>query len=251
MVNKIALAVGLVLGIIAVVMVNLHVARIKQSQEAVKVVRVTRLLKRGAMPENNLEVVSVPEEFAAGLETAVTDKDIPLVSNRPVNTEVKVGTFLQWAHFEGGGRTSERAIMEVLVKGKRAMAIPVSYTAAVAGWLRPGDYVDVIGTFSTPDRDGNQRTSTMTIQQHTRVLAIAGSTEFAEEAIRGRTGDRRGTDSVVLEVTPREAELFTFAMSQSGSLTLTLRRPDDHAMEEIPKMNWDNFILQRMTSPGR
>ena len=44
------------------------------------------------------------EDFAAGLETAVSEKDIPLVSNRQVNSEIKEGTFLQWSHFEGGGR---------------------------------------------------------------------------------------------------------------------------------------------------
>ena len=40
---------------------------------------------------------------------------------------------------------------------------------------------------------------------------------------------------------PAEAEVMTFAVSQGGSLTLTLRRPDDHDLVDIPKMNWDNF----------
>jgi len=251
MLNKLALAVGLMLGLIAVVMVNVHVARIKRQQEAVKIVRVNKLIRRGAAPEQNMEVVSVPEEFAAGLETAVTDKDMPLVASRPINTELKEGTFLQWSHFEGGGRTQERAIMEVLQKGRRAMSVPVSDVGAVSGWIRPGDFIDLLGTFTTPDRDGNQRTSTMTILQHMKVIAIGGRTEYSEDVIRGRTGDRRRYESLVLEVSPQEAQLITFALGQGGSLTATLRRPDDDVTAEIPKMNWDNFLQVRVAVPNR
>jgi pilus assembly protein CpaB len=251
MFNKIALTIGLVLGVIAVVMVNVHVAGIKKSQEAVKILRVTERIRKGEMPNNRLEVVSVPEDFKDGLESAVSEKDKPLVGNRPVNVELKEGMFLTWSHFEGGGRSAERAIMEVLTKGKRAMSIPVSQTGAVSGWIRPGDQVDVLGTFNVSDRDGNQRTSTMTIQQAMKVLAVGGRTEYADEVIKGRVGDRQSYESVVLEVTPSEAELLTFALHQGGQLTLTLRRPDDHAAVDIPKMNWDNFMQKTPTQPTR
>ncbi|MBI4860888.1 MAG: Flp pilus assembly protein CpaB [Candidatus Riflebacteria bacterium] len=244
MFNKVALTIGLILGVIAVVMVNVHVSRIKKQQEAVKILRVNKLIKKGEMPESRLDTVSVPQDFATGLETAVEDKDRRLVSNRPVNAEIKEGTFLLWSHFEGGGRTVERAIMEVLTKGKRAMSIPVTHAGAVSGWIRPGDYVDVLGTFTTSDRDGNSRISTMTIQQSMRVLAVGGKTDYAEEIVRGRAGDR-GYETVVLEVTPHEAEVMTFALHQGGQLTLSLRRQDDHATAEIPKVNWDNFTAQR------
>jgi pilus assembly protein CpaB len=251
MFNKIALTIGLVLGVIAVVMVNVHVAGIKKSQEAVKILRVVKLIKKGEMPESKLEVVAVPEDFAAGLETAVAEKDMPLVNHRPVNQEIKEGTFLQWSHFEGGGRTAERQIMEVLTKGKRAMSIPVTHTGAVSGWIRPGDYVDVLGTFTTQDREGNSRISTMTIQQHMKVLAVGGRTDYADEVVKGRVGDRQSYESVVLEVTPNEADVLTFALHQGGTLTLALRRPDDHATVDIPKMNWDNFTQSRPANPGR
>lgn len=248
MFNKIALTVGLVLGILAVVMVNLHVNQIKSSEQAVKIVRVVKTVRRGEMPENRLEVVTVPEVFRAGLDAAITESDIPLVSTRPVNADLKEGTILQWSHFEGGGRTGERAIMEVLKPGKRAMAVPVNLTGAVAGWIRPGDYVDVLGTFTANDREGQARVSTMTIQQRMRVLAVGGKTDYADEVIKGRVGDRQGFESVVLEVTPQEAELLTFAQHQGGSLTLSLRRQDDEVIENIPKMNWDNFSAA--TKPG-
>lgn len=251
MFNKIALTVGLVLGVIAVVMVNVHVAGIKKQQEAVKIVRVNKLIRKGEMPQDRLEVVSVPEDFKDGLETAVADKDMPLVSHRPVNQDIKEGTFLTWSHFEGGGRSADRQIMEVLTKGKRAMAIPVSQTGAVSGWIRPGDFVDVLGTFNTSDRDGNQRVSTMTIQQAMKVLAVGGRTDYADEIVKGRVGDRNSYESVVLEVTPNEAELLTFALHQGGQLTLALRHPDDKAAIDIPKMNWDNFMQSRSAQPGR
>jgi pilus assembly protein CpaB len=251
MFNKIALTIGLVLGVIAVIVVNVQVSQIKREQEAVKIVRLIKPVKKGDRPEGRMDIVAVPKEFAEGMETAILDKDMPLVSNRPVNLELKEGTFLQWSHFEGGGRTGERAIMEVLTKGLRAMAIPVTMTGAVAGWIRPGDYVDVLGTFTTTDRDGNSRVSTMTIQQHMRVLAVGGKTDFAEDVIRGRVGQTQVYESVVLEVSPQEAEVLTFALHQGGTLTLALRRPDDHATAEIPKMNWDNFAHQRSAAPGR
>lgn len=253
MFNKIAVVVGLVLGLLAVVMVNVHVSQIKSSEQAVKIVRVTRIIRRGEMPESRWEVVTVPESFKAGLETAVSDTDMPLLSARPVNSEIKEGTFLQWSHFEGGGRTGDRAIMEVLTKGKRAMAIPVNAVAAVAGWVRPGDRVDVIGTFTTNDREGNARVSTMTILQNMKVMAIGGKTDYSDDVIKGRVGDRSAGESVVLEVSPQEAELITFAQHQGGSLSLTLRRPDDDVVNDIPKMNWDNFstVTKAPVAPQR
>ena len=46
---------------------------------------------------------------------------------------------------------------------------------------------------------------------------------------------------IVTPVNPTECELLTFSQHQGGSLTLSLRRPDDDVITDIPKMNWDNF----------
>lgn len=104
----------------------------------------------------------------------------------------------------------------VLKPGMRAVTVPISEIRASAGFILPGDRVDVILTHDT-----GQGSVSETVFFDMRILAI-------DQALGSPEGGVRVGRNATLEVTPREVEAFTL-MQQMGTLSLSLRslQPDD------------------------
>lgn len=118
----------------------------------------------------------------------------------------------------------------VLNPGMRAVSIPVDMTTGIAGFVFPGDRVDVILTHSlvketeVESDGGNARKASETILTDVRVVAMDQS-----------TNDQNQVASIsrvaTLEVTPKGAEIVAVA-TELGRLTLSLRalaRVEDEA----------------------
>lgn len=101
--------------------------------------------------------------------------------------------------------------------GKRAITIGINEVIGVAGFVKPGDYVDILATISTP----NNTDTTSTILQHVQVLAIAQQTEDKEG------GEPKVTTNLTLAVTLDEAARVTLA-EERGVLRVVLRPADQH-----------------------
>jgi pilus assembly protein CpaB len=111
--------------------------------------------------------------------------------------------------------------------GKRAVAVPVTAVTGAAGFVLPGDFVDVMLTHDIR-RDFGQASSgspviadalirytSETILHNIRVLAVdQDMNDFEAAAVLVRT--------VTLEVTPRQAQTLNVAMAM-GDLNLALR----------------------------
>ncbi|MBP6030205.1 MAG: Flp pilus assembly protein CpaB [Sphingobium sp.] len=118
-------------------------------------------------------------------------------------------------------RPGERGFLAAaLGPGMRAVTVPVSMQSSVAGFIFPGDRVDVLVTQTVTGEDTNNPLRvTETIVRNLRVLATDQRTNALDEA--GKP-DVRTFSNVTLEVTPRIAEKI--AVSQTiGQLSLTLR----------------------------
>lgn len=108
----------------------------------------------------------------------------------------------------------------VLNPGKRAVSIPINMTSGIAGFIFPGDRVDVILVHSIKESELEEDTSTArraseTILTDVRIVAMDQSTndQLQEASVR-----RVAT----LEVTPKGAEIVAVA-TELGRLTLSLR----------------------------
>jgi pilus assembly protein CpaB len=111
--------------------------------------------------------------------------------------------------------------------GMRAITIQVSAKTGVAGFIFPGDHVDMVLTQSVKSDDGPPLKASETILRNIRVLATDQSTDT--DTVDGKTVVRQFR-TVTLEVTPRIAEKISVAQT-IGTLSLVLRPLADNQAE--------------------
>ena len=111
--------------------------------------------------------------------------------------------------------------------GMRAITIPVSAKTGVAGFVFPGDHVDLVLTQQVKGADSQPLKASETILKNLRVLATDQST--TTETVEGKSVVRTSS-TVTLEVTPRIAEKVTVAET-IGQLSLSLRSLADNQSE--------------------
>jgi pilus assembly protein CpaB len=145
--------------------------------------------------------------------------------------------------------------------GMRAITIPVSARTGVAGFVFPGDRVDLMLTQSISGEDGGTALRTAeTILRNLRVLATDQSTE-STTTDDGKTVVREFR-TVTLEVTPKIAEKVSVAQT-IGTLGLALRSIADNQSDleraiasgavEVPvgisKAEEQRLLSRAVTSP--
>jgi len=111
--------------------------------------------------------------------------------------------------------------------GMRAVTITVSQKTGVAGFIFPGDHVDLLLTQLVKGQGDSDLKTTETILRNLRVLATDQATDT--ETIDGKSVVKQ-SKTVTLEVTPRIAEKIQVAET-IGSLSLSLRSIADNQSE--------------------
>jgi pilus assembly protein CpaB len=114
----------------------------------------------------------------------------------------------------------------VLEPGKRAVTVAVSDVSGVAGFVFPGDRVDLILAQAIQMSKEVTRRASVTALEDVRVLAI-------DQAIDDRSGKAATAKTVTLEVDPKMAEAVTL-LPDMGRLSLSLRSLAPGADEPRP-----------------
>lgn len=114
----------------------------------------------------------------------------------------------------------QRASLSALVsEGRRAVTISVNEVLGVAGFVLPGERVDILLTREeggeVPAQDGRKKAYTDVLLQNVRVLAI-------DQLADDRTADPEPAKTVTVEVAPEQAQKIALAASV-GKLSLALR----------------------------
>jgi len=116
-----------------------------------------------------------------------------------------------------------------LTPGMRAVSISVTAQASVAGFVFPGDRIDLLLTQTVAGGpDGQALKATETIIRNLRVLATDQKTDKTSDA-EGKT-QVTTFSNVTLEATPKIAEKIAVAQAV-GTLSLSLRSIADDRME--------------------
>lgn len=115
-----------------------------------------------------------------------------------------------------GGRATLSA---TIAAGHRAVAIRVNDVVGVAGFVLPGDFVDVLLTRQDGAGYNNQSMQTDLLIAGVRVLAV-------DQTANESRNDAQVARAVTIEVTPEDGQKVALA-SQIGTLSLALRRADE------------------------
>jgi pilus assembly protein CpaB len=111
--------------------------------------------------------------------------------------------------------------------GMRAVTIPVSARTGVAGFVFPGDHIDLVLTQTVKGNDPQPLKASETIIRNLRVLATDQSA--TQEQVEGKT-KVKAFSTVTVEVTPKIAEKIAVAQT-IGTLSLSLRSLADNSAE--------------------
>ncbi len=136
----------------------------------------------------------------------------------------------------------------VLPEGKRAISIRITATSGNAGFIFPGDHVDIMLTHEVNIKSNDREKARVseTILKNLRVLAINQSTD-------NPTHTPSIGNTATLEVTPKQAEKIAL-MKTMGGLTLTLRSlGNENNKNQLAKNNeqtitWDSDVSQPIST---
>jgi len=221
-----SLIVGIVLGVAAVVLMALYLRSARPAVDAsqamgnIVVAAVDMPIGTEIKPEFvkivQWPVVSIPKDaFVASDEIF---KGAAQPGDRVSLKIVKVGEPILKTNVSGfGGRAT---MSREVARGMRAVAIRIDDVSGVAGFILPGDRVDVMLTrqVDTSSGPGGSNLGTDVILQNITVLGVDQlADQDRDKPLVGRT--------VTVEVTPDQAQKLALAQ-QAGSLGLALRNAE-------------------------
>jgi len=190
---------------------------------AKEMVRPKTVLTAAMLTEAEVPVQAVHREAARQI-----DEVVGRMTKETIHQEEQVLFSRLYAEDERPGLTF------VIPPGKRAVTVAVNEVIGVAGFIKPGDRVDVLGTF---DQDGSGASSgdtvTSVVLQDVEVLAISQRMEDEDTYARVVT-------TVTLALTLAEAGKVTLA-EERGKLRLVLRPADMKGQEYAPPVTADDL----------
>jgi pilus assembly protein CpaB len=145
-------------------------------------------------------------------------------------------------------RPGDRGFMAaVLTPGSRAVTVSVTVASGLAGFVFPGDRVDLILTFALQQEGEktHEHRASETILTDIRVLAV-------DQRFDDQSKDVVVAKTATFEVTPKQAEVIAVS-SEIGKLSLSLRslaqEPSD--TPEVPRSShtWDSDATHLITPP--
>ena len=211
------------LGLFAVVLVRNYVAKQAPKQEAqavgtVPMVVAAREIKRGeTLQPALLKVAQVPKEAApVGSYQTIQQLTGAEGQQRVALRTIAPNEALMPTKVSGPGG---RAIMSAAVaEGMRAVSLRSNNIAGVAGFVLPGDHVDILLTRSV---EGGT-TVTQTLADNVLVLGV-------DQTDSDETDKPQVASAVTIQVTPAQAHTITLAQSV-GQVTLALRSISDQGL---------------------
>lgn len=215
------IAFALVLALGAGVLIFMWTSKVANQQpttvaraETVPVVVAKADLRRGVkLAPEMLELRQfTPDSRPSGAFGAVEELADRVLSTPVGANEAVTAVKLADPSIMGGG------VSAMITPGKRAMSVKGNEVMGLAGFVRPGDRVDVIVSL----REG-QRERPVTKLVLERVKVLATGTELVPPDEDGRTAS---VDVYTLELTPDESERLALAATQ-GTLNFALRNEQD------------------------
>lgn len=267
--GRAALILSVLMGGLAVVMMLVYVNSRESSLlqlSAMKDVLVATqdILANTVVDERMIQRIQVPAKYVQP-QALVDPRDLV---GRVVAVPVARGGQILGTYLQNAGET---ALAYEVPRGRRAVTIAVSDVTGVGGLIRPGNFVDIMGTFDYGRPVGvsngrmqyaDERTETRVLMQNTQVVAVGKdhrndraaqtrqATSLAQQAQLDAEASRlrqQETRHITVLVGPEQAQQLVLAQ-EIGTLTLTLRSNLD-AGQVVDLGSLDPFGLLKVQVP--
>jgi pilus assembly protein CpaB len=234
-----------------------------EAKPVAEIIVAARDLPSGTLvKDGDLKWQQWPKEAAETGSFAVKGKaDLPEYVGSVVRNGLRTGEPVQPGRIV---KKSDQGFMAaVLNPGMRAVTIAITPITGVAGFIFPGDRVDVIVTHTLSRRNGtgensqnDERHVSETALRDVRVLAL-------DQKSDDQVKDPKPAQTVTLEVSPKQAEQLMLA-SQLGTLSLALRSlgsdpvtADNDLAGQLAtsgtdgdNLTWDSDVSSVLPKPG-
>lgn len=257
--NKGRLGVAVAAGVAAMLLAWLYISSreaslLSQSEPQNVIVATADIPGNSVVEVGMFEVRSVPSAFVQPRAVARPED----VQGRVASVPIAVGTQILATML---GDDSESALAYEVPAGQRAVSIGAADVMGVGGLVRPGNRVDILGTFEYGRPTGvnqagtityaDERTETRLLMQDVRVLAVdqehrrrgaaprpvPPTTDEEGGALAPQLQEARSIQNVTVLVSLRQAQELVLAQ-EIGTLTLTLRSNlDAGRVENLPNMD--------------
>jgi len=242
--SRAAVVLSVVLGVLAVVMMLFHQNRersglLRLAEMKDVLVATQDILQNTVIDERLVQQVQVPALYLQPRAIADTREVVGRIVTVPVPRGAQLlGTFLE--------DVGSEALAYEVPRSQRAVTIAVDDITGVAGLLRPGNFVDIIGTFDYGKPAGYQqgrlvyseeKTETLTLMQNVQVVAVErqhqreqpapqqatpGLTVAPQAANQAAQARTQAIRNITVLVSPAQVQELVLAQNL-GSLTLALR----------------------------
>ncbi|MDD4602046.1 hypothetical protein SDC9_14773 [bioreactor metagenome] len=217
--NKGLLAIALVFSLLAALLVYNYLQKAGDRSRATEgipvVVAKAEIAPKTKITPEMVEITKMPAEYIQPGAIQNLDSVIGVI----VREKVVSGEQIIERRLVREGRTV--GFTGIIPRDKRALTVPVNEVTGVAGFIKPGDYVDVIVTFEQALVGDNV---SHIMLQNILVLAANRDAENGVTATAQKEGVKEAikTATVTLAVSPDEASRLTLA-HEKGKINLALR----------------------------
>jgi len=214
------LAMGIGAALIAILLIH---GQMQKSEQTIQ-----DLLSKGELIEVVIAAVDIPKESTVE-GSMVRLKRVRSNSYQPgdlTSVESAIGRFisvdiLKDQHINRSmirSLSGARFLAQRISKGMRAMTIPVDKISSIEGLIKPGDFVDIIGTFRMPS--GNKVIPVVVnLFQGVKILATGRNISPYRSS--------SSIDTVTVSLKPDGVKILTYALEADNKIKLVLRAPLD------------------------
>lgn len=244
--NKRALFIALVVGILGAFLLVLYQRRFEveaSGGEKVRLLTVVKKIERGKpITEDELAIREIPLAYVDDRAIRETEKN--KILGLKVGNTVKEQQLLMWSDLMSSD--DRKDLSSLVLPGYRAVSIKAARDDTSVALIRPGDYVDVIGVLGSAGPFSESKNAVVLLQR-VLVLAAGGST-----SVDAKDGDKGGQswagadeNLLTLSLTLTEAQVLALA-AERGRITVAVRHPDDQARTSgMVDLNFNQIIDEK------
>ena len=241
--QKLLLLAAVIFGVLAFFLTHSYIKnerdKLRARTKSIVLVRIkNNMIEGDSIKRTDIEQYKT-ERFSTQKSDEIKWRDINRdVLKHKLSHYIEAGMILRYSDLQPERIRKQDGLAGIIKPGERAISISVDSTSSVTSLIRPGNSVDIIGTFRFPDTKGDRSMDmiTMTILQNVRILATGKELDAPRRG--GKKRKLRGYSTVTLALSPKEVEMIIFA-SQKGRLVLSLRSYRETEFEkELQSVNF-------------